>query len=142
MLSFAILASVIVVGASLVRGGGDEPSAVGSSKKPAGFPWIEFDSPRVGDEPKVADPVAMLLRRVEALEGRVAQLEKRPPQAISPYSPLAPSPPEQRRAPENWRPFEFNGQTIYIVPATKNGATQAPPTNRPTSAPSREATKP
>jgi hypothetical protein len=111
-----IMVGGIVVGASLVRGGGDEP--------------------------KAADPMSVLLRRVEALEGRVAQLEKRPPQAIAPYSPLAPSPPEQGRAPENWRPFEFNGQTIYIVPATTNGATQAPPTIRPTSAPSREATKP
>jgi hypothetical protein len=61
LLAFAILTSVVVVGASFVWGGGDEPSAGGSSQKPAAFPWIEFESPRVGDEPKVADPVAMLL---------------------------------------------------------------------------------
>jgi hypothetical protein len=99
--ALAVLASLAIVGASLARGGGDEPTAGSSSAQPETFPWIE--SPRIDDEPKVADPVTVLLRRVEALESRVATLER----ALR--SPISPSPIGQLENPENWRPFEFNG---------------------------------
>ena len=107
----AIMASAIVVGTSLVRGGGDEP--------------------------RVADPLSLLVRRVEALENRVAQLEKGSQSAIGSYSPVAPSPPEQNRVPENWRPFQFNGQTSYIVPITTSGPIPSPTNTRATPAPTR-----
>jgi hypothetical protein len=100
----AIMASAIVVGTSLVRGGGDEP--------------------------RVADPLSLLVRRVEALENRVAQLERGPQPATGPYPPVSPPPSEQNRVPENWRPFQFNGQTSYIVPITTSSTTDSPPTNR------------
>lgn len=108
LFSSAIIVGAIVVGTSLVRGGGDES--------------------------KAADPISLLLRRVEALESRVVQLERGPQPAIAPYSP---SPPDRSRVPENWKPFEFNGQTIYIVPAITSGATQPPSTRLPTVAPTR-----
>jgi hypothetical protein len=111
LFSSAIMAGAIVVGASLVQGGGDEP--------------------------KAADQFSLLLRRVEALEGRVAQLENGPKPAIAPYSPVAPSPSDSSHIPENWRKFEFNGQTVYIVPTITNGATQSPPISRPTATPTR-----
>jgi hypothetical protein len=84
LFSTAIMAGAIVVGASLVRGGGDER--------------------------KAADPLSVLLRRVEALEARVGQLEKGPQPAIAPYSPVAPAPSDSSRVPENWKPFEFNAR--------------------------------
>ncbi|HEV2970566.1 MAG TPA: hypothetical protein VGY55_11405 [Pirellulales bacterium] len=110
LLSTAILVSVIIVGGSLVRGGGDEPKPNPSITKTAEFPWIE--SPRVGEESRTADPVALLVRRVEALENRVATLER------ARQSPIAPSSIGQPATPENWRSFEFNGRTIYVVPTS------------------------
>ena len=111
LFSSAIVFGAIIVGTSLVRGNGDEPRG--------------------------ADPLTLLVRRVEALENRVAQLEKGPQPAIGSYSPVAPSPPEQNRVPENWRPFQFNGQTSYIVPITTSGPIPSPPTTRATLAPTR-----
>jgi hypothetical protein len=112
LVPIAILAIVIIVGGSLVRAGGDEPKPNPSSTKTAEFPWIE--SPRVGDESKAADPVAMLLRRVEALESRVATLERERPSSIAPSSIGQPA------TSENWRSFEFNGQMIYFEPTASS----------------------
>jgi hypothetical protein len=102
------LASFAIVGASLARGGGDGPTAGGSSAMPVAFPWCE--SPRVDDKPNVADEVTVLRRRVEALESRVATLER----ALQ--SPIAPSPIGRFGNPDNWRPFDFNGRTNYLGP--------------------------
>jgi hypothetical protein len=98
LLSVAIVAGAIIVGASLVRG--------------------------AGEEPKAADPTSLLLRRVEALERRIDILEKGTLPAIVPYSPTAPLPPGQNCVPESWKPNQFNGQTYYIVPIDANGTTQ------------------
>jgi hypothetical protein len=111
LFSSAIIFGAIIIGASLVRGNGDEPRG--------------------------ADSLTQLLQRVEALENRVAQLEKGPQPAIGSYSPVAPFPLEQNRIPENWRPFQFNGQTSYIVPITTSGPTPLPTITRATLAPTR-----
>jgi hypothetical protein len=106
--ALVFLASFAIVGASLARGGGDEPTAGGSSAKPAAFPWIE--SPQADDKSNVADQITVLRRRVEALESRVASLER----ALQ--SPIAPSPIGRFGDPDNWRPFEFNARTNYKGP--------------------------
>jgi hypothetical protein len=111
LFSSAIVFGAIIIGASFVRGNGVEPRG--------------------------ADPLTQLQQRVEALENRVAQLEKGPQPAIGSYSPVAPFSPEQNRIPGNWRPFQFNGQTSYIVPITISGPTPAPTTTRATPAPTR-----
>jgi hypothetical protein len=102
------LASFAIVGALLARGGGGEPTGDNSSAKPAAFQRIE--SPRVDDKPNVADQVAVLRMRVEALESRLATLER----AVQ--SPIAPSPIGRFGNLDNWRPFEFNGRTNYLGP--------------------------
>jgi hypothetical protein len=111
LFSSAIMAGAIIVGASLVRG--------------------------AGEEPKAADPASLLLQRVEALERRVDILEKGTLPAIAPYSPVAPSPPGQNRVPESWRPYQFNGQTYYILPIDASGTTQGQSTNGSTPVPNR-----
>jgi hypothetical protein len=95
LVSVAILSVAIVVGTSLVRAGGDGQTSSGTT----------YDWPQ---ESKSADPTAALLQRVEALERRVAALEGASNSAV----------------PESWGSFEFNGQTIYIVPTTTSSTTQ------------------
>jgi hypothetical protein len=99
----AIVATVAIVGVSLVHGGGDDPQSdpVRKSSRPA---------PTVPSEQSKTDPVAELQRRILALESRVAELERERGSWAAP-SANAPSP-----RPSNWGSFEFNGQTIYIVP--------------------------
>jgi hypothetical protein len=103
LISVAILSVAIVVGTSLVRAGGDGQTTAGTPN------FSTYDWPQ---ESKTAHPTAALLQRVEALERRVAALEGASHSAIGQGS---------SRVSESWRSFEFNGQTIYIVPtATSN----------------------
>ena len=71
LLSFVVLASAIVVATPLVRGGGEEPAAV--------------------------DLTTKLFQRIEALENRVAVLEKGPRTGLWLCTASAQSPQEQSR---------------------------------------------
>ncbi len=106
LVSVAILSLAIVVGASLVRAGGDGQPSAGAPNT------TTYDWPQ---QPKSADPTAALLQRIEALERRVAVLEGASHSAIGP----GPS-----RGQDSWGSFEFNGQTIYIVPTAESSTTQ------------------
>jgi hypothetical protein len=74
-----------------------------------------------GEEAKAIDPTSEILKRLEVLETRVAELEKMPRMAIPNAVGQSPA------APRNWGSSVINGQTIYIVPlsATKDSP-QAP----------------
>jgi hypothetical protein len=61
-------------------------------------------------EEKTATDATTLLRRITALEQRVATLEERP-QIVQ--APAARPTPE---VPRSWSSSQFNGQTVYIVP--------------------------
>jgi hypothetical protein len=102
LVSVAILSVAIVVGTSLVRAGGD-----GQTSALTTYDWPQNS--------KTADPTAALLQRVEALERRVAALEGASHSAIGPGS---------SRFPESSGSFEFNGQTIYIVPTATSSSMQ------------------
>jgi hypothetical protein len=59
-----------------------------------------------------ADRVADLQRRVAELENRVAAIEREKASSIGPSAAI------NRGPKDDWQPFEFNGQTIYIVPTS------------------------
>ena len=107
LVSAAMLSVAIVVGASLVRAGGDGQSST-STPDYSKFDWFPQES-------KPGDPTAALLQRVEALERRVAALEGASHAAIGPGS---------SGTSESWGSFEFNGQTTYIVPTATSNSIQ------------------
>ncbi len=57
--------------------------------------------------------IAELRRRVRSLEDRSLIVPRRDHSIITipPYPPSGP-------APRDWRPFEFNGRTYYVIPVT------------------------
>ena len=62
--------------------------------------------------------IERLERQVEDLQKKVEHLERRP--ASPPlYAPRVP-PGQPNRAPSDWRPFPYQGQTYYWVPVEKN----------------------
>ncbi len=85
-------------------------------------------------EKKNAPPIERLLDRIEELEARVAQLEKRQAMVAIPYQqPIPPSIAPQvpyaqgQPVPKGWKRKEFNGQYYYIVPLDSPGR-ETPPT--------------
>jgi hypothetical protein len=91
------------------------------------------------ESPTPAVKVPDLTQRVATLEERVARLEKllveRPAPAnplVAPQAPYAPPTPTPAQpmpqltpsVPRNAVPFDFNGQTYYIVPLTQGAAQQ------------------
>ena len=65
-------------------------------------------------EDKTATDAATLLRRIAALEQRVATLEERPPAAIIP--PALQNTKPNPEIPRNWGAGQINGQTFYFIP--------------------------
>jgi hypothetical protein len=61
-------------------------------------------------EDKTATDATTLLRRIAALEQRVATLEERPQIVQAPAARPVPE------VPRSWSSLQFNGQTVYIVP--------------------------
>ena len=55
------------------------------------------------------DENAVLRRRVRELESQVENLKQNRTVTITPQ-------PGQSAVPQNWRPFQFNGATYYVVP--------------------------
>ncbi len=74
------------------------------------------------------DQVRELLKRVERLEARVAELERHQPRVVVPAQgapelrvvPEAPL--DVQRVPKGWIPREFNGQRYYDIPLDKGPA--------------------
>ena len=64
--------------------------------------------------PKPVPDVQLLLKRLEALEARVAELEQR--RATVVLSEAQVPEPVGRELPKGWRKKEFNGIPYYIVP--------------------------
>jgi hypothetical protein len=75
-----------------------------------------------GESANAADSTS-LLRRIAALEERVAELEKRPP--VVQYA-AAPAPAAKSEVPKNWGSTQFNGQTVYFVPLNGGASSQKP----------------
>ena len=74
-------------------------------------------------EKENAPPVDPFLDRIEELETRVAQLERRQAvvairyqQLTSPATALQGPNTQGKPVPKDWTPYNFNGQTYYIVP--------------------------
>ncbi len=74
--------------------------------------------------PQGNDQVRQLLKRVEKLEARVAELEQRVPRIVTapqgvPQLRIAPEG-KLETLPKGWIPREFNGIRYYDVPLTKS----------------------
>ena len=97
LVAVLVMASAAIIGIPLVRGAGDDTDI---------------------------NSMAGLIKRIEDLEKRIETLEKT--QRIPTLDPSAATvAPPQRIAPDNATPFQFNGQTIYLIPTNTAPAFRA-----------------
>ncbi len=90
VIAFTLIATLVIARTSLVQGGSDDPQPI--------------------------EPTAALLKRIQALEDRVATLEKIPLAAQIPHGK------NPAEVPRNWGSSQINGQTVYIVRLSTGGA--------------------
>ena len=115
-----------LVSAAPTRGVVQETSPTPPSQNPGNPKWVESMQRLVKD---LTDENLKLRRAVEDLqdsnntlmrqltEARRLEKENRgvvvvPPDALR----VAPAPPNSGTVPPNWKPFEFNGATYYMIP--------------------------
>jgi hypothetical protein len=78
-----------------------------------------------GDAKDKDAAVRELKEKVVKLEARVAELQKqideiRKKPAYPYFAIPEPNPRPKKPVPQDWKPFQFNGQQYYIVPLTEN----------------------
>jgi hypothetical protein len=78
--------------------------------------------PAAEEQQQPAVSVELLMQKIEVLEQRVAELEAWKKQQrqldIAQLIEQKRQVIEPRTIPNSWKPFEFNGQTVYYVPLT------------------------
>lgn len=83
----------------------------------------ELSDEKSSEIEKLRQEVASLRQRVEVLEKQVQEHSF----TVPPGGPIVIPPYRRQPAPKDWKPFEFNGTTFYVVPVnTAHTATQEP----------------
>ena len=132
MKAFQIVAAGVVtcvLGAAAVTGAGAQRSPAAPVQEPAqpqrtDPTWVEsmrrLLKDLTDDNAKLRSENDALKRKLEAFEAEARQRQQ--PNII--FTPAAPPAAPRDATPREWRPFEFNGATYYVIPC-KDGKPEA-----------------